>query len=104
MYKIQKNSPLWNILILLLAVSVSSLAFLFFTGDWQHLVRYWDGPNYLYVAKTLYNIPANHPFTPYKTTAAYFACHLPLYPMLIKTFSFLSYPVSLLWSTYLSTP
>ncbi|PKL75529.1 MAG: hypothetical protein CVV27_14865, partial [Candidatus Melainabacteria bacterium HGW-Melainabacteria-1] len=33
------------------------------------------------------DIPVNHPFTPYGTTPAYFACHLPLYPLLIRLFA-----------------
>lgn len=52
------------------------------------LFRYWDGPNYLYVARTLYDIPIQHPFVFYKTTPAYFACHLPLYPLLIRLLSY----------------
>lgn len=76
---------------LVLISSLSSIAFLFpiITKDSSVVFRYWDGPNYLYVAKTLYNIPANHPFVPYDTTPAYFACHLPLYPLLIRLFSYI---------------
>jgi len=81
---------------------------LFYLPAWLQdasvLFRYWDGPNYLYVARTLYDIPENHPFTPYKTTPAYFACHLPLYPLLIRLFSYLvGYPVAMLVVTVLST-
>lgn len=66
------------------------------------LFRYWDGPNYLYVARTLYDIPAQHPFVFYKTTPAYFACHLPLYPLLIRLFSYaLGYPAAMLAVTLL---
>jgi hypothetical protein len=48
------------------------------------LYSYWDGPHYVYLAKTLYAVPADHPFTPYGLTAAYYATHLPAYPLLIR--------------------
>jgi hypothetical protein len=48
------------------------------------LYRYWDGPHYAYLAKTLYDVPANHPFTPYDLKPAYYATHLPAYPLLIR--------------------
>ncbi len=73
----------------------------FMFGDFTQIFRSWDGPNYVYVAKTLYNIPANHPFAPYKTTPEYFACHLPLYPMFIRLFSFMGYMNSMLFVTLL---
>ena len=49
---------------------------------------YWDGPNYLYAAITLYNIPKNNPWTIYFSyPQSYFACHLPGYPILIRIIS-----------------
>ena len=51
------------------------------------LYRYWDGPHYVYLAKTLYDVPANHPFTPYNLTPAYYATHFPAYPLLIRLLS-----------------
>jgi len=70
-------------------------------SDKSIIAKYWDGPNYIEVAKTLYNIPQNHPFTPYGTTPAYFACHLPMYPLFIRLFAFMSYPVSMIFVTLL---
>jgi len=55
-----------------------------YLGDAQVLFAYWDGPHYVYVAKTLYVTPADHPFKSYGLPASYFACHLPLYPLLIR--------------------
>lgn len=84
------------------AVLSSLLLYLpFLFKDASVLTRFWDGPNYMYVAKTLYQIPLDHPFAPYKTTPAYFACHLPFYPLMIRLFSFLSYPISMLFTTVL---
>ena len=59
-------------------------------GDFSDLYRYWDGPNYIYAAMTLYKIPDNNPWTlTYKYPPSYFACHLPGYPFLIKICSLL---------------
>lgn len=84
------NNPDHYPLYLVLLSTLSSLILYwpFLGQDPTILFRYWDGPNYLYVARTLYDIPADHPFTPYNTTPAYFACHLPLYPLLIRLFSY----------------
>lgn len=62
--------------------------------------RYWDGPNYAYLAKTLYYIPQNHPLSPYNTPE-YFAAHLPLYPLAIRGISLLGfdYNVAMLMAT-----
>jgi hypothetical protein len=48
------------------------------------LYSYWDGPHYAYLAKTLYAVPADHPFRPYNLTPAYYATHFPTYPLLIR--------------------
>lgn len=46
---------------------------------------YWDGPNYIYAAITLYNIPDDYPWARFfKYSPSYFACHLPGFPLLIK--------------------
>ncbi len=50
----------------------------FWAGDASIPVRYWDGPNYLYVAKTLYDIPPDHPLLAYENPPAYiYVCPLP---------------------------
>ena len=51
-------------------------------------LSYWDGPNYLYAAITLYNIPEKNPWTQYLSyPQSYFACHLPGYPLVIRLIS-----------------
>ena len=35
-----------------------------FRHDLSVLTRYWDGPHHMYLAKTLYDVPDDHPFTP----------------------------------------
>jgi len=58
----------------------------------------------MYLAKTLYQIPADHPFVPGNLPASYFACHLPLYPLLIRAltlFTLGNYPFAMLLTTLL---
>ncbi|EAX91979.1 hypothetical protein TVAG_007560 [Trichomonas vaginalis G3] len=51
-------------------------------------LSYWDGPMYVYVARTLYNIPKSGPDSHlFKRPPYYFACHLPGYPLVIRFFS-----------------
>ncbi len=69
-------------------------------GSADILFRYWDGPNYAYLAKALYNIPSNHPLNAY-TTPEYFAAHLPVYPVSIRLFSFLGYFNAMLFTSAL---
>jgi Gpi18-like mannosyltransferase len=98
------TEPKKNQLIILVLFSLIPSFIIFFLNrnDLSVIFRYWDGPNYIEVAKTLYKVPVDHPFTPYGTTPAYFACHLPLYPLLIRIFSFMTYPVSMIFVTLLT--
>lgn len=61
-----------------------------FLPDMNAIYRHWDGPHYVYLAKTLYDVPVDHPFVPYKLTPTYYAAHLPLYPLLIHVMSWLT--------------
>lgn len=79
----------------LFAFSVHFTTFLLFwlislvSGDFFVPFEYWDGPNYVYVAKTLYNIPRNNPWSRhFHYPNYYFACHLPGFPLVIRFFSF----------------
>jgi hypothetical protein len=67
-----------------------------YLGSMDVIYRYWDGPLYMYVAKTLYSIPA---VTPFNLPDYYYACHLALYPLLIRAFSFAGYDVSMVFVT-----
>jgi len=86
---------------------LSTLAvYLPFAGSLEKLLRYWDGPLYVFVAKTLYFVPEAHPFTLVDLPAKYFASHLPLYPLLIRALTPLtlgSYPAAMLLATMLSS-
>lgn len=62
------------------------------SGDIMAFMCYWDGPNYVYAAKTNYKIPEDNPWTrTFKYPPFYFACHLPGYPLLIKVLSILCF-------------
>jgi len=72
-----------------------------FRGSWDSIYRYWDGPHYYYLAKTLYQVPGNHPFTAYGLPRSYFASHLPAYPVLIRLCRLLApgYPQAMVLAT-----
>jgi Gpi18-like mannosyltransferase len=44
---------------------------------------------YMYVASTMYSIPADSPLHVFSLPDYYFACHLAVFPLLIRAFSFL---------------
>lgn len=74
---------------------VATLAvYLPFINNFEVIYRYLDGPLYMYVAKTLYVMPA---VTPFNLPDFYYACHLALYPLLIRAFSFMGYDRSMLF-------
>lgn len=79
----------WLVAFLMLAMSLAVL--LPFRNDISTVFRFWDGPLYIYVAKTFYNIPIDHPFQEYNLPPVYFASHLPLFPILIRVTSLLTF-------------
>lgn len=69
-------------------------------ADLTVVFRHWDGPFYMYIARTMYQIPADHPFPP--LPPGYFASHFPMYPLLIRILTLItagSYP----WAMFLAT-
>lgn len=100
-----KHEEYYPLYLVLLSVLSSVILYLpIYLQDPSNLFRYWDGPNYMYIARTLYDIPSTHPFVSYNLTPAYFACHLPLYPLLIRLFSYLmGYQAAMLAVTLISS-
>ncbi len=90
-----------------LVMLLSSLAvYLPYLGEMDKIHRYWDGPPYMYIAMTLYDVPEDHPFTGHGLPRNYFANHLPAYPMLIRALTPLSlgsYPAAMILATLLSS-
>jgi hypothetical protein len=48
------------------------------------LMRHFDGPNYLVVAKTFYRVTGEDPLPGYIADPRYFAVHLPGFPLLLR--------------------
>ncbi len=73
---------------LLLAALLATLALAAawgpFLSNMDVVVRHFDGPNYLVVAKTLYVPTTQNPLPGYALTPSYFTAHTPLYPMVLK--------------------
>lgn len=70
----------------------------FFTPEKLSFVfRNWDGPAYVVVAKTLYNINLINAINPFPyLTPAHYSYQFPLYPVFIRLFSFVGYPESMI--------
>lgn len=73
-------------------VAATLAVYLPFIDNFDVIYRYLDGPLYMYVAKTLYVVPT---VTPFNLPDYYYACHLALYPLLMRAFSFLGYDKSM---------
>lgn len=67
-----------------------------FLRDMAVVYRFWDGPNYLTAAKTLYDIAPGNPLLAYVYHPSFFASYLPLYPLLVRAFSVFGYQPALL--------
>ena len=61
--------------------------------DKNAIIKYWDGPNYIFAAITMYRV--NETYDPwvkfYHYPRYYFACHLPGYPIVIRLCSYLCF-------------
>lgn len=71
----------------------------------ETIVANYDGPLYLVVAKTFYNIEAIKTSYQFPLPTQYYAAHFPLFPALIKIFSFtpLGFPYAMLAVTILTS-
>ena len=68
------------------------------------VVANYDGPLFLVVAKTLYNLEQIGLNYSFPLPLEYYAAHFPLFPLLIRLFSFiLGYPYSMLFVTLVSS-
>src|SRR5512143_4347132 len=76
-----------TLLATLLAALALALAWAPFFSRMDVVVRHFDGPNYLVVAKTLYVPTARNPLPGYALTPSYFTTHTPLYPLVLRACS-----------------
>lgn len=68
------------------------------------IVANYDGPLYIVAAKTLYNPQMIKELFEFPLPAEYYAAHFPLFPLLIRFFSFvMGYPYAMLAVTLLSS-
>jgi hypothetical protein len=74
----------------LASVGGSFLVYFPFLRDMRVVYRFWDGPNYLTVARTLYAVAPDNPLLAYVYTPAYFLTHLPLYPLCVRAVALLT--------------
>lgn len=74
------------------------------TGGMSTIIANYDGPLYIVVAKTLYNIDQIKQLFSFPLPVEYYAAHFPLFPLLIKTFALiLGYPYALITVTVVSS-
>ena len=92
-----------EVLLLAAAVAGSFLVYAPFLADMTTVYRFWDGPNYLTIARTLYDVRPDNPLLAYVHEPRYFLVHLPVYPLLVRTLSIVGYQQALLLVSVLAT-
>ncbi|HMD81421.1 MAG TPA: hypothetical protein VKE92_08960, partial [Anaerolineales bacterium] len=104
-----KNEPffrspeIWVAGIMVLSTFLVYVPFLL--SDFSLVTRHYDGPFYMYIAKTFYQIPVDHPFRE-SLPPIYYAAHLPLYPVLIRALTLITagnYPLAMVMATLVSS-
>ncbi|HEX9147680.1 MAG TPA: hypothetical protein VF958_00835, partial [Thermoanaerobaculia bacterium] len=92
-----------EILLVAAAVFGSLLVYAPFLGRMSDVYRFWDAPNYLTIARTLYDVRPDNPLLAYVHTTRYFFVHLPMYPLTVRGLSFIGYEPALLLVSLLAT-
>ena len=69
------------------------------------IFRFYDGPFYMVVAKTFYSLTPEQAASFWMMPNIYYACHLPMYPLLIRIFQLLTqnYEIALVLATVFSS-
>lgn len=98
-----KRDIIWIINIFLFASILLYGYFGFFSpGGMSYVYRNWDGPGYLVVAKTLYNVDLINKMNPFPFLAAsHYAFQFPGYPLVIRFFSFIGWNESMIFVSQL---
>ena len=92
-----------ELLLVAAAIGGSFLVYAPFLGRMTDVYRFWDGPNYLTIARTLYDIRPDNPLLAYVREPRYFFVHLPMYPLIVRALSFFGYEPALLLVSLLAT-
>lgn len=87
----------------LASVGGSFLVYWPFLRDMAPVYRFWDGPNFLAVARTLYRIRPDNPLLAYVHEPRFFAAYMPFYPMLVRAFAAFGYERALLLVSVLAS-
>ena len=71
----------------------------------KYLFRYYDGPFYMIVAKTFYNLSPAEASSFWMMPNFYYACHLPFYPFIIRVLQLLTqdYEIAMLLASLLTS-
>src|SRR6202795_3041857 len=80
--RVSRRTPLLAGLLAAIALVIAWGPFL---SRMDIVVRHFDGPNYLVVAKTLYVPTDRNPLPGYALAPSYFSVHPPLYPLVLRT-------------------
>jgi len=80
-----------SLAIFVITIIASLVVYIPFRNNPDIIHKYWDGPNYMFIAKTMYNIPKTHPLSPYRLENYYFSSHLPLFPIVIRAINFFGF-------------
>lgn len=93
----------WIISVFILASSVLYGYYSYFTPEKMDFVfRNMDGPAYVVVAKTFYNVNLINNINPFPFLApTHYAFQFPLYPLFIRLFSFIGYKESMIFVSQL---
>jgi hypothetical protein len=92
-----------EVLLVAAAVVGSFLVYAPFLTRMTEVYRFWDAPNYLTVARTFYDVRPDNPLLAYVHTPTYFLRHFPVYPLLVRGFSFFGYQRAMLLVSVLAT-
>jgi len=92
-----------EIWLVLASVGGSLLVYLPFLSDMAPVYRFWDGPNFVTVARTLYDIRPENPLLAYAHTPRFFAAYLPAQPLLLRCLAFVGYEPALLLASILAS-
>ena len=87
----------------LASVAGSFLVYLPFLSRMSVVYRFWDGPNYLTVARTLYDVRPDNPLLAYVYKPTYFLTHLPFYPLCVRALAWIGYEPALLLVSVLAS-
>jgi hypothetical protein len=92
----KRTSVRAEVWLVLASVGGSFLVYWPFLRDMAVVYRFWDGPNYLTVARTVYEIRPDNPLLAYVHDPRFFASYLPFYPLAVRGLAIFGYERAML--------